>query len=245
MGITAEEVAAPLQRVAGRSGRVRRREPAPRRARRSQTARFKAEIVPVEIPQKKGEPIAFDDRRIPARRDDRREARGAEAGVQEGRHGHGRQRLGHQRRRRGARRRDGREGAADRRPRRWRGSWRTRRPASIPMVMGIGPVPAVRKALERAGLQHRRHRSVRAERSVRRAVARRRPRARRSIRRKVNVNGGAIALGHPIGASGARVLTTLIYALAGARAAATASPSLCIGGGMGIAMVIENLQLKS
>ncbi len=55
---------------------------------------------------------------------------------------------------------------------------------------------------------------------------------------KVNVHGGAIALGHPIGASGARVLTTLVHALqkrGGGRGAA----SLCIGGGMGTAMVIE------
>jgi acetyl-CoA C-acetyltransferase len=55
---------------------------------------------------------------------------------------------------------------------------------------------------------------------------------------KVNTRGGAISLGHPIGASGARVLTTLIYALrsrGGGRGVAT----LCIGGGMGIAMVIE------
>jgi acetyl-CoA C-acetyltransferase len=55
---------------------------------------------------------------------------------------------------------------------------------------------------------------------------------------KVNVNGGAIALGHPIGASGARVLTTLIYALR-RRGGGRGVASLCIGGGMGIAMVIE------
>jgi acetyl-CoA acetyltransferase len=57
---------------------------------------------------------------------------------------------------------------------------------------------------------------------------------------KVNVNGGAIALGHPIGASGARVLTTLIYALR-ARQRRYGVASLCIGGGMGIAMVVEAL----
>ena len=55
---------------------------------------------------------------------------------------------------------------------------------------------------------------------------------------RVNVNGGAIALGHPIGASGARVLTTLIYALR-ARHLRYGIASLCIGGGQGIAMVIE------
>jgi len=59
---------------------------------------------------------------------------------------------------------------------------------------------------------------------------------------RVNVNGGAIALGHPIGASGARVLTTLIHALR-ARKLRYGVASLCIGGGMGIAMAIENVEL--
>jgi acetyl-CoA C-acetyltransferase len=57
---------------------------------------------------------------------------------------------------------------------------------------------------------------------------------------KVNVHGGAVALGHPIGASGARVLTTLVHALrrrGGGRGAA----SLCIGGGMGTAMIVESM----
>ena len=57
---------------------------------------------------------------------------------------------------------------------------------------------------------------------------------------KVNIHGGAIALGHPIGASGARILTTLIYALR-ARKLRYGVASLCIGGGMGIAMVVEAL----
>jgi acetyl-CoA C-acetyltransferase len=55
---------------------------------------------------------------------------------------------------------------------------------------------------------------------------------------KVNVHGGAIALGHPIGASGARVLTTLVHALQ-ARGGGRGAASLCIGGGMGTAMVVE------
>ena len=55
---------------------------------------------------------------------------------------------------------------------------------------------------------------------------------------RVNVNGGAIALGHPIGASGARVLTTLLYAMQD-RDAKLGVASLCIGGGQGIAMVVE------
>jgi acetyl-CoA C-acetyltransferase len=55
---------------------------------------------------------------------------------------------------------------------------------------------------------------------------------------KVNVNGGAIALGHPIGASGARILVTLLHALK-ARGARRGLASLCIGGGQGVAMVVE------
>jgi len=57
---------------------------------------------------------------------------------------------------------------------------------------------------------------------------------------KVNVNGGAIALGHPIGASGARILVTLLHALA-ARDKTLGLATLCIGGGQGIAMVVERI----
>src|SRR5262249_37432639 len=57
---------------------------------------------------------------------------------------------------------------------------------------------------------------------------------------RVNVNGGAVALGHPIGASGARILTTLLYAMA-ARGAKKGGASLCIGGGEGIALFVEKL----
>ena len=104
--------------------------------------------------------------------------------------------------------------------------------------MGIGPIPAVRKALERAGLtiddidlfelnEAFAAQSLAVIRELGVDPAR------------VNVNGGAIALGHPIGASGARVLTTLIYALR-ARKLRYGIAALCIGGGMGIAMVVEN-----
>ncbi len=105
------------------------------------------------------------------------------------------------------------------------------------MVMGIGPVSAVRKALARADLQTAdialfEFNEAFAAQSI--AVVR----ELGLDPAKVNVNGGAIALGHPIGASGARVLTTLIYALQ-ARGGGRGVASLCIGGGMGIAMVIE------
>ena len=55
---------------------------------------------------------------------------------------------------------------------------------------------------------------------------------------KVNVNGGAIAIGHPIGASGCRILVTLLHEM-GSATRRRASPSLCIGGGMGVAMCVE------
>jgi acetyl-CoA C-acetyltransferase len=106
-----------------------------------------------------------------------------------------------------------------------------------PMVMGIGPVPAVRKALERAGLTT----SDIALFELNEAFAAQSIAVVRELAldpAKVNVNGGAIALGHPIGASGARVLTTLIYALR-KRGGGRGVAALCIGGGMGIAMVVE------
>ncbi len=106
-----------------------------------------------------------------------------------------------------------------------------------PMLMGMGPVPAVRKALERAGLPINQVDLFEInEAFAAQAVAVTRELAINPS--KVNTRGGAIALGHPIGASGARILTTLIYALR-ARGGGRGVAALCIGGGMGIAMVIE------
>jgi acetyl-CoA C-acetyltransferase len=106
-----------------------------------------------------------------------------------------------------------------------------------PMLMGIGPVPAVQKALKRAGLQT----SDIDLFELNEAFAAQSVAVVRELGldpAKVNPGGGAIALGHPIGASGARVLTTLIYALR-RRGGGRGVAALCIGGGMGIAMVIE------
>jgi acetyl-CoA C-acetyltransferase len=105
--------------------------------------------------------------------------------------------------------------------------------------MGMGPVPAVRLALERAGL---RAGDVDLY-ELNEAFAAQSIAVLRELDldpARVNVNGGAIALGHPIGASGARILTTLVYAL-GSRRLRYGVAALCIGGGMGIAMVIERL----
>lgn len=108
-----------------------------------------------------------------------------------------------------------------------------------PAVMGIGPVPAVSKALDKAGLELKDIDIIELnEAFAAQAIAvERELKWDRSI---VNVNGGAIALGHPVGATGAKILTTLIYALK-SRDKNLGLVSLCIGGGQGVAIVIERL----
>jgi acetyl-CoA C-acetyltransferase len=101
----------------------------------------------------------------------------------------------------------------------------------------MGPVPAVRRALDRAGLtpkdiDHFELNEAFAAQAL--AVVR----ELGLDEKRVNPFGGAIALGHPIGASGARILTTLIHALV-ARGGGRGVAALCVGGGMGVAMVVE------
>jgi acetyl-CoA C-acetyltransferase len=203
-----------------------------------QAGAFRDEIVPVPIPQKKGDPIAFavdEYPRVgstaeklaalkPAFKKDGSVTAGNASGINDGAAatvvvtGDKARKLG------------------------------TRPLARIlayvstgvdPKIMGIGPIPAVRKVLDRAGLRLEdidlfELNEAFAAQSV--AVVR----ELRIDPAKVNVNGGAIALGHPIGASGARVLTTLLYALR-ARRLRYGVASLCIGGGMGLAMAVEAL----
>ena len=106
-----------------------------------------------------------------------------------------------------------------------------------PSIMGIGPVPASRKALEKAGWTIGELDLIEAnEAFASQALA-----VGKELgwdAEKVNVNGGAIAIGHPIGASGARVLTTLLYEM-GRRDSKKGLVTLCIGGGMGVAMCIQ------
>ena len=106
-----------------------------------------------------------------------------------------------------------------------------------PALMGSGPIPASKKALEKAGWKVKDLDLIESNEAF----------ASQSLavikdlgipQEKVNVNGGAIALGHPIGASGARILVTLIHEM-GKRNVQKGLATLCIGGGMGIAMCVE------
>lgn len=106
-----------------------------------------------------------------------------------------------------------------------------------PSIMGIGPVYATRKALEKANLTVDDLDLIEANE----AFAAQSLAVAKELKfniDKVNVNGGAIALGHPIGASGCRILVTLLYEMQ-KRNSHTGLATLCIGGGMGIAMVVE------
>ena len=108
-----------------------------------------------------------------------------------------------------------------------------------PALMGMGPVPATQKALQQCGLQLSDIDLIEANE----AFAAQFLAVGKTLGfdpQKVNVNGGAIALGHPIGASGARILVTLLHALS-ARDKTLGLATLCIGGGQGIAMIVERM----
>lgn len=106
-----------------------------------------------------------------------------------------------------------------------------------PAIMGSGPIPASRKALEKAGWKVKDLELVEAnEAFAAQAIAVNRDMGWDTA--LVNVNGGAIAIGHPIGASGARILVTLLYEMQ-RRGASRGLATLCIGGGMGIALAVE------
>jgi acetyl-CoA C-acetyltransferase len=197
---------------------------------------FKDEIVPVPIPQKKGDPVAFDTDEYPragttvdklaalrpAFKKEGTVTAGNASGINDG-------------------------AAAVVVATAERAAALGRKPlAKIlsfastgvdPAIMGMGPVPAVTRALARAKLKA----SDIDLFELNEAFAVQAVAVVKELglgADKVNTRGGAISLGHPIGASGARVLTTLIYALR-ANGGGKGVASLCIGGGMGIAMVIE------
>jgi acetyl-CoA C-acetyltransferase len=106
-----------------------------------------------------------------------------------------------------------------------------------PAIMGMGPVPAARKALQRAGWKPQDLDLL----EINEAFAAQACAVHQEMgwdTSKVNVNGGAIAIGHPIGASGARILVTLLHEMI-KRDAKKGIASLCIGGGMGVALTVE------
>ena len=197
--------------------------------------RFKDEIVPVPIPQRKGDPKVFDTdehprattwedlvKLKPAFKKDGTVTAGNASGINDG-------------------------GAAlvimslDKarelglQPMAFIRSYAT---AGVdPWIMGTGPIPASQKALEKAGLTVKDLDLVEAnEAFAAQAVAVNR--AMGWDLEKVNVNGGAVAIGHPIGASGARILITLLYAMT-KRNATLGLATLCVGGGMGAALILE------
>ncbi len=109
-----------------------------------------------------------------------------------------------------------------------------------PKIMGSGPVPATRIALKRAGMKLEDLDLI----EVNEAFAAQYLAVEKELgldRSKVNVNGGAIALGHPLGATGTRLLVTMLYELR-RRKAKYGMTTACIGGGQGIAVIVENLQ---
>jgi acetyl-CoA C-acetyltransferase len=109
-----------------------------------------------------------------------------------------------------------------------------------PSIMGTGPIPASRKALQKAGWDIGTLDLIEANE----AFAAQACAVNKDLGwdpEKVNVNGGAIAMGHPIGASGARVLNTLLFEMK-RRQAKRGLATLCIGGGMGVAMCVESVQ---
>ena len=200
--------------------------------------RFDDQLVPVEVAGRKGETIVVDRDEHPRADSTPRGAGPAQAGLRaRGRQRHGRQQLGHQRRRVGGPPRRGRA-----RPRRsacgrWPGSCPRPSPASTRRSWASGRCPATRKALERAGIGVDDLDLIELNEAF----------ASQSLvcidelgldPARVNVNGGAIALGHPLGMSGGRLITMLTHELrrtGGRYGLAT----MCIGVGQGIATIIE------
>jgi len=109
-----------------------------------------------------------------------------------------------------------------------------------PKVMGLGPIPATKKALEKAGLTLNDIDLIEANE----AFAAQTCAVAKDLgfdMERVNVNGGAIALGHPIGASGARILTTLLHEMQKRPNVKRGLATLCVGGGMGAALIVEKV----
>ena len=235
MGITAEN-------VAKKYGITREQQDALAYASQSKAAAaqdagyFKDEIVGVAIPQKKGDPVLFDaDEFI-----NRKSTQEALAGLRPAFDKAGSVTAGN-----ASGLNDGAAGVvvmtaakADALGLKPLGRIASYANAGLdPAFMGMGPVPAARKALERAGWKAADLDLL----EINEAFAAQACAVHQEMgwdTSKVNVNGGAIAIGHPIGASGARILVTLLHEMQ-RRNAKRGIASLCIGGGMGVALTIE------
>jgi acetyl-CoA C-acetyltransferase len=202
--------------------------------------RFKDEIIPVMIPQKKGEPKAFDTDEFPrlgstaeglaglkpAFRKDGTVTAGNASGINDG-------------------------AAAmvvmSAEKAKAMGLKPMARVVSYasagvdPAIMGTGPIPATRKALAKAGLKITDMDLVEAnEAFAAQSLAVIKELGLEGVMERVNVNGGAIAIGHPIGGSGARIFTTLLFEMK-KRNSKYGLATLCIGGGQGTALIVERI----
>ncbi len=198
--------------------------------------KFKDEIVPVEIPQRKGDPVVFDTDEFPkygttaegltklkpAFKKDGSVTAANASGINDS----------------GAAVLVMSKEKADELGLKPIATIKSYASAGVdPTIMGIGPVPSTKKALEKAGLEMSQMDLIEANE----AFAAQSLAVARDLgfdMEKVNVNGGAIAIGHPIGASGCRILVTLLYEMM-KQDAKYGLATLCIGGGQGTAMIVE------
>ncbi len=202
--------------------------------------RFKDEIVPVMIPQKKGDPKAFDTDEFPrfgttaealaalrpAFRKDGTVTAGNASGINDGSAAFVVMSAEKAK-------------AMGLKPMAKIVSYAS---AGVdPAIMGTGPIPAARKALAKAGLKITDLDLIEAnEAFAAQSLAVVKDLGLDKMMDKVNVNGGAIAIGHPIGGSGARILTTLLYEMK-KRKSKYGLATLCIGGGQGAAIIVEGM----
>ena len=235
MGVTAENLCAKYE--IGRSEQDEFAADSQEKAAKAiEEGRFKDEIVPIEIPHRKGDPVVFDTDEYPKKgttseklgglrpafKKDGSVTAGNASGINDG-------------------------AAALVVMSRAKAEELGLKPLVVikgnasagvdPSIMGIGPVDAVKKALNKAGMTMENMELIEANEAfaAQSLAVDRELNFNKDI---LNVNGGAIALGHPIGASGARILVTLIHEMK-RRNAKTGLATLCIGGGQGVATVVE------
>ncbi|RSD27332.1 acetyl-CoA C-acetyltransferase [Mesobacillus subterraneus] len=235
MGVTAENLCAKYEIGRGEQDEFAAASQE-KAAKAIQDGKFKDEIVPIEIPQRKGDPIVFDTDEYPKKgstaeklgglrpafKKDGSVTAGNASGINDGA---------------AALVVMSREKAEELGLKPLVVLKGNARAGVDPSIMGIGPVNAVKKALDKAGMSLEQMELIEANEAfaAQSLAVDRELNFNKDI---LNVNGGAIALGHPIGASGARILVTLIHEMK-RRNAKAGLATLCIGGGQGVATVVE------